>query len=219
MKCLRRAILDSLWIREPGTVSSTYSRARALERYGDVLRIGQVGPRLGPYALTDDFGMKVALTMVLKSLEPSRNADTVQCDTIWQLRTAYSNMYRASIQHLGMTIYAKERKKLRATDGIWFRKFALGMEKRMRHQIVQDLSISIEVMHELQDLLEADWHDAKTSEERRKVCETAFIFIGVFCWGLRGQRRNVSHGFGSDASGMEVLSETSNGPHHVGVVR
>ena len=47
MKCLRRAILDSLWSREPGTVSSTYSRARALERYGDVLRIGQVGPRLG----------------------------------------------------------------------------------------------------------------------------------------------------------------------------
>ena len=191
MKCLRRAILDSLWSREPGTVSSTYSRARALERYGDVLRIGQVGPRLGPYALTDDFGMKVALTMVLKSLEPGRNADTVQYDTIRQLRTAYSNMYRASIYHLGMTIYAKERKKLHATDcatdGIWFGKFALGMEKRMGHQIVQDLGISIEVMHELQDLLEADWRDAKTSEERRKVVEAAFIFVRVFCWGLRGE--------------------------------
>jgi hypothetical protein len=37
MKCLRRAILDSLWRREPGTMSSTYSRARALERYGNVL--------------------------------------------------------------------------------------------------------------------------------------------------------------------------------------
>jgi len=51
------------------------------ERYEDVLRIGQVGPRLGPYALTDDFGMKVALTMVLKSLEPGRNADTVRYDS------------------------------------------------------------------------------------------------------------------------------------------
>jgi hypothetical protein len=113
--------------------------------------------------------MKVALTMVLKSLEPGRNADTVQYGTIRQLSTAYSNMYRASIHHLGMTIYAKERKKLYvtscATDGMWFGKFALGMEKRIGHQIVQDLGISIEVMHELQDLLEADWRDAKTSEE------------------------------------------------------
>jgi hypothetical protein len=45
-------------------VSSTYSRARALENYGVDLGIGQVGPRLTLYALADDFGMKVALTIV-----------------------------------------------------------------------------------------------------------------------------------------------------------
>ena len=77
-------------------MSSTYSRARALERYGDVLRIGQVGPRLGPYALTDDFGMKVALTMVLKSLEPGRNADTVRYD----LAVAYCLLEHVPCQHL-----------------------------------------------------------------------------------------------------------------------
>ena len=63
-------------------VPSMYISHVNKERYGDVLRIGQVGPRLGPYALTDDFGMKVALTMVLKSLEPGRNADTAQNSTI-----------------------------------------------------------------------------------------------------------------------------------------
>jgi hypothetical protein len=115
----------------------------------------------------------------------------VQYDTICQLRTAYSNMYRVSTHHLGMTIHAiKERKKLHATncltDGIWFGKFALGMKKMMGPQIVQDLGISTEVMHELQDLLEADWHVSNTTEERRKVCEAAFMFIRVFCWGLRG---------------------------------
>ena len=40
---------------------------------------------------------------------------------IRQLHTADSNMYRASIHHLGMTIYAKQRKKLhvvhKAEDG------------------------------------------------------------------------------------------------------
>jgi hypothetical protein len=192
MKCLRRAILDSLWSREPGTVSSTYSRARALENYGVDLGIDHVGPRLTPYALADDFGMKVALTMVFKSLEAGQNVETVQYDMIRQLRTAYSNMYRASTHHLGTTIYAKERKKLHATscqmDGIWFGKFALEMEKRMGCQIVQDLGISIEVMHELQELLKADWHVSNTTKERRKVCEeAAFIFIGVFCWRLRGE--------------------------------
>ena len=43
-----------------------------------------------------------------------RGYSTEQYDTIRQLRTAYSNMYRASIHHLGMTIYTKERKKLHA---------------------------------------------------------------------------------------------------------
>jgi hypothetical protein len=111
MKCIRRAILDSLWSREPGTVSSTYSRARALESYEVDLQIGQVEPRLMPYALTNDFGMnKVALTMVVTSLEAGRNEESVQYDTIRQLHTTYSNMYRASIHHMGMTIYAKERR-------------------------------------------------------------------------------------------------------------
>jgi hypothetical protein len=68
-------------------VSSTYSRARALENYGVDLGIGQVGPHLTPYALADDFSMKVVLTMVLKSLEAGRNAETVQYDTIRQLHT------------------------------------------------------------------------------------------------------------------------------------
>jgi hypothetical protein len=100
-------------------------------------------------------------------------------------------MYRASTYQLGTTIYTKEQKKLHATNcqtnEIWFGKFALGMEKRMGRQIVQDLGISIEVMHELQDLLEADWRVSNTTKERWKVCEAAFIFIGVFCWGLRGE--------------------------------
>jgi hypothetical protein len=37
----------------------------------------------------------------------------------------------------------------------------------MGHQIVQDLGISIEVMHELQDLLVADWRASNNTEERR----------------------------------------------------
>ena len=93
-------------------MSITYSRVRALEIYGVDPRISQVGPCLVPYyALTDDFGMKVALTIVVKSLKACQNAEMVQCDMLCQLRTAYSNMYRARIHHLGMTIYAKERKK------------------------------------------------------------------------------------------------------------
>jgi hypothetical protein len=81
-----------------------------LGNYGVDLGIGQIGPHLTPYALADDFGMKVALTMVVKSLEAGRNVEMVQYDTIRQLHTAYSNMYRASTYQLGTTIYAEERK-------------------------------------------------------------------------------------------------------------
>ena len=191
MTCLRRAILDSLWSREAGTVASTYGRAKALEYYGGVLGIGQVGPAIGPFPLEDVIGMKVALTMVVKSLEPGRNAPTLQYDTIRQLRSAYSNMYHAGVEQSRLTIFAKEASKLHATqcptDGPWFGRFCLGMEKRLGRQIKQDMAISIEVMIEIQKLLERDWISARTANERLLVVIAAMLFIVPFCWGLRGE--------------------------------
>ena len=191
LRCLRRAILDSLWSRESSTISSTYGRARALEGYGRALGLGKMGPVLGPFPLKDTMGMKIAMAMVLKSLEPGRNAATVQFDTIRQLRSAYSNMFNAGVKQNSITIFSKDTKKLHATqcptDGPWFGRFCLGMEKRMGRQIKQDLGLSIEVMLELQRLLERDWRNSNDVEERRQVCIASVLFIVAFCWGLRGE--------------------------------
>jgi hypothetical protein len=71
---------------------------------------------------------------------------------------------------LGSLFFPKEASKLHATqcptDGPWFGRFSLGMEKRLGRQIKQDMAISIKVMIEIQKLLEHDWISARTANER-----------------------------------------------------
>jgi hypothetical protein len=59
---------DSLWWREPPTVSRNASQARMIEELGDVLRFGCVVPPMGPFPLKDTFGMKIACVTFMKSL-------------------------------------------------------------------------------------------------------------------------------------------------------
>jgi len=136
--------------------------------------------------------MKLAMVMVLKSLDPGINADTVQFDTVRQFRSAYSNAYGAGVSQLKVTVYSSAHKKMHGTscpsDSIWFGRFTLGMEKRLGRQLRQDLGISIGVMLEIQRELERRWLSSRPGqEERRDIAELAVMFIVVFCWGLRGE--------------------------------
>jgi len=190
-KCLRRAILDSLWSRERSTVSANFRRAVSVEKLGTVLGLEGVIPPLGPFPLVDSVGMKLALVMVLKSLDPGVNAPTVQFDTVRQLRSAFSNAYGAGASQLQVSLYSSVHKKMHGTscpsDSEWFGRFALGMEKRLGRQIRQDLGLSIGVMLEVQRDLETQWSACRFGHERRRVAELAVLFILVFCWGLRGE--------------------------------
>jgi len=135
--------------------------------------------------------MKLALVMVLKSLDPGVNAPTVQFDTVRQFRSAFSNAYGAGALQLQVSLYSSAHKMMHGTscpsDSEWFGRFALGMEKRLGRQIRQDLGLSIGVMLEIQRDLEVQWLACRSGHERRRVAEVAVLFIVVFCWGLRGE--------------------------------
>jgi len=190
-KCLRRAILDALWSRERSTVSSNFRRVVALERLGSVLGFPGIVPELGPFPVEDSVGMKLAMAMVLKSLDPGINAATVQFDTVRQFRSAFSNAYGASPLQRQVSLFASAHKKMHGTsspsDSEWFSRFSLGMEKRLGRQLHQDLGISIGVMLEVQRDLESRWWECRTAQARRPVAELAVLFIVVYCWGLRGE--------------------------------
>ncbi len=56
-------------------------------------------PALGPFPAKDSVGMRVAIAMLLKSLEPGwHHASHQQFETIRKLRAVYSNVYMASLE-------------------------------------------------------------------------------------------------------------------------
>ena len=57
----------------------------------------------------------------------------------------------------------------------------------MGKQVNQDLGMSIEVMKVAMTILEESWSSADEAEEKFQVVLTARIFLGTFCWGLRGE--------------------------------
>jgi hypothetical protein len=70
LRCIRRANLDALWEREPGIVAGNVSGAKRLHDIGTgILEIPSIIPPMGPFSLRDKFGMGVAMTMLLRSLD------------------------------------------------------------------------------------------------------------------------------------------------------
>jgi hypothetical protein len=98
LTAIRRVLLDVMWARKPNTVASNWSRAKrdfdmALNHLSlDHCIILLV---LRNPTVEDRVGLGVALTTVLASLRPGKNAAMVQFDTIRKTQTWYSNAYDA----------------------------------------------------------------------------------------------------------------------------
>jgi hypothetical protein len=73
LKFIRRANLDAMWASEPKTVASTLSEARRglsiAHSFG--FRSSLFAP-LGPFPLSDTFGMGAAIVMLQLSLAPGK---------------------------------------------------------------------------------------------------------------------------------------------------
>jgi hypothetical protein len=134
LKCIRRANLDSLWSSEPRTVSRTLSECRRGLGIASSLGFGNKLFRpMGPFPLEDSFGMGAAILILQVSLNPGKYDKTVQFGTIHKFRSAFSNVYHASVQGLDAMVMAKDTRKLTVTKcpmyGEWFEKFMLGCHK------------------------------------------------------------------------------------------
>jgi hypothetical protein len=147
---------------------------------------------MGPFPLEDVTGMKLAVVMLERSLDPGRNKNLVQYSTVCTLRSAYSNIYHASREHLGgVSVLTGGFRKLITTDcpsnGSWFDRFMVGYYKQVGQLLVQDLAISIEVLLAVQQYLEGQWSAARTEMEKRSVSEMGVLFVICFCLGLSGE--------------------------------
>ena len=191
LSCIRRANLDSVWSREPSTVSRNASQARTMEDLGEALGFDSVAPPMGPFPLEDTFGMKIACVTLLKSLAPGKWENTVQYATARRMRSVFSNLYHASYHGESMSVMAYETQKMFTTPcptyGYWYQRFNLGLHKRMGDVVRSDFAVTSEIINALLVTLNEEWEDAISLEARAKISEMAFVLVAGYCCGLRGE--------------------------------
>jgi len=200
MRCIRRAVLDSLWARESSTVRNNLMECRRGVRIGKVLGFANSFPSMGPFPLEDSWGVKQACIMLMRSLDEGKTDRTIQFGTMRKLRSGFTNAYHASKNVTKLVTMAKDIRKTTVTDsptyGLWYERFMLGCHKRMGEILKQDLGVSIEVMHQYCAIGEENFVEA--TETNHKLREALITGYGVlsFCGGLRGEEVPMTDLFG-----------------------
>ena len=190
---IRRANLDALWSREPGTVNNTRREFVNLRNKASHLRIklDRMLPPMGPWPVRDDQGMAIAVCILLRSLDPGKNEATIQFSTTTKMRTAFANVWRASVNGGDDAVISQNTVKMHHTScpthGEWFTRWSKGMHERMGDLVKPDLAISIAQMLALMENFETRWKDAVTREQKRWVVFPALFSVIAFCCGLRGE--------------------------------
>jgi hypothetical protein len=191
-RCIRRANLDAFWARESSTVLGNARELGKMADNSDILGIANYFPKSGPFPVKDQQGMRVACTVLLRSLDPGRNEENVQFGTARKARSVFSNMWHASLEGGKNAVIQRDTTKLFETscptNGHWFERFMLEMHKRQGDKSFPDLAISIEVMLELMRRFENAWDNADGNERQQEaVLFPALFSVVTYCAGLRGE--------------------------------
>ncbi len=194
LMCIRRANLDAMWSRERSTVAQ--NRREGLRFAGLCTTLGlsveEAYPPRGPYSENDEFGMKLACTMLLRSLSPGKNAATVQFDTMRKLRSHVSNYVHASKDGTGATFVGEDSHantlSNSTTNSPWFRRFMRGCHRRMGDVWLPDRPVMIAEVKASLELLEDDWNAmARDPVGKIQAGLTACAMIAGFFGALRGE--------------------------------
>ena len=192
MKNIRRATMDALWSREPATVYANMREVKKLASAAEAMGLGHdLLPRFGPNIVKDIDGVRVACMMLERSRGKGKHAATVQFGTARKSRSAYSNLFGASVDRSSLTSMSNGQKKMIVTScetsGVWFEKFALGCHKRMGDVVKPDQALSMDELHLLIAFFEKEFGDALTLKRRTSVLLSALFVIIGFMGGLRGE--------------------------------
>jgi hypothetical protein len=187
---------DALWSRETSAVENNLREVLRGERKS-ARRFRFPGstaiPPMGPYPLSDTFGMKSAMVVLERSLDPGKHATYVPWDTFRKYRSAITNGAQAGVSGLEDTIGAYEKKRVWIskvpTHTFWFCWFATGIHRRVGSVKKQDEAVTIDQLHVMEKILETRWRNAKKEVEMRDIAHLGSWIFGGFCTGLRGEEQ------------------------------
>jgi hypothetical protein len=189
---IRRANLDAFWSRKRGTVSQQLRIFKEQVAIGEKHGITMTPPR-GPFPAHHDFGMRMAIGVLEKSLTAGRHEATTKFSNVRKITSLHTNMYKSSALGAGTLILRAEKKRLYSTqsphESDFFTMFMTGLRTRVGERRKQDAAISIALMVEIQRRLELDWNKALEGDDlvaMREVAEHAVYFLFCFCGALCG---------------------------------
>ena len=136
--------------------------------------------------------MNVAVALLIRLLDPGKNAQQVQFGTIRQLRSFVSYKAYASSDGVGTTFMNEAGTGARVTHSVtnsyWFNRFMQGCHRRMGDVWLPDKAVSHYVMRASFELLEEAW--AELGHDKHyllRISKTACILIAGYFVALRGE--------------------------------
>ena len=189
---IRRAVLDRFWGRASGTVSGNLGQSHGFHKVAcEDFGLMEALPAMGPFPLLDTFGIGSALVMLKRSMMPGKYGDHIQYDTLRKYRSAFSNVWGASVHTMQESIMARVTTKLFVTscptNGLRFERFMGGSHSRMEDDHRPDTAISSFVMKKVLQYAEADWHGSVDVTERRFIVRAGLFLVLAFLGALRGE--------------------------------
>lgn len=191
--CIRRVILDSMWARERSTVRSNLYEIRRYVKLQATLGLEhQALPPQEPFPLRDDWGIRFACAMVLRSMDQGRNSWNIQCGTVRKLRSCISNYSHASRDGLGLTFMSEDgmgaRVSFSATNTFWFKRFMQGLHRRMGDLWMPNKATSRYVIRGCFTVLDHNWDFFGIDNySKLSISRAACIIITGYYGGLRGE--------------------------------
>ena len=189
---IRRANMDMFWGRSEHTVKGNKGDVKQLLRFAESeLGIHNLLPNMGPHPVEDEWGVGIACCILRKTLQPGLYGPNVQFETARKLRSAYSNIWGASIHTMTMGIMARDTAKTFLTKCptycLWFERFMRGMHARMGDDRRPDTAISLKVMHALMNRVEEDFLESSDAGSKRYLARCGLFFTSAYLGSLRGE--------------------------------
>jgi hypothetical protein len=190
--CIRRANLDACWARETSTVTQNLREAVRVFKSSALLGTEGGYTKRGPFPIEDVFGMEIAAHHLLRSLDPGRNAKTIQYETMRHVRSHFSNFYHTTPNGVGLSTAGADGSNMfftnSPTNSYWFKRFMQGSHRRMGDVWIPDRALTIDELLKALEVLEEDWNDfAHDTESQLQVSLLGSAICAGFSGGLRGE--------------------------------
>jgi hypothetical protein len=126
----------------------------------------------------------VSIVLLKHSLDPVVAESTVQYNTVRKMKSAFVNIYSASVENQGSAIVGgRYGKKFVSMDApIYselFGRFQTGMHNRMGEKVVQNFGLPRGVMQKFQEVMEGEWIGAENSEVKKMEIAHLAVFVMV----------------------------------------